>query len=64
MNQDETKAVVVSETRFAHFVRSASPAERQSVFMRAMKVATEEQKRVIAVYNSSSPTVSMKRVSG
>lgn len=64
MNQNETKAVVVSETRFAHFVRSASPAERQSVFVRAMKIATEEQKRVIAAYNSNSPTVGMKRVTG
>ena len=44
----EAQAVIkVSETRFAHFVRSASPAERQRVFVRAMKVATEEQRKVL-----------------
>ena len=52
MNRSEPKTIVVSETRFAHFVRSAPVAERQRVFVKAMKVATEEQKRVVAAHKN------------
>ena len=37
----------VSETRFAHFTRTASTAERQSLVSRAMRSATEEQRKII-----------------
>lgn len=47
MKPTETKGVVVSETRFAHFVRSAPPAERQRVFVKAIKAATEDQRKVL-----------------
>ena len=57
MNRSEPKTVVVSETRFAHFVRSAPPAERQRVFVKAMKVATAEQKRVVALYKKEETRV-------
>ena len=46
-------APTLSETRFAHFVRSAPAAERQRVFVRAMKTATEAQRQIIAQHNSS-----------
>lgn len=47
MKHEDSSVKSVSETRFAHFVRAATPAERQRVFVRAMKVATEEQRRVL-----------------
>lgn len=47
MKPTEIKGVVVSETRFAHFVRSAPPAERQRVFVKAIKAATADQRRVV-----------------
>ena len=47
MKPTEIKGVVVSETRFAHFVRSAPPAERQRVFVKAIKAATEDQRKVL-----------------
>ena len=47
MKSKSTSVRTVSETRFAHFVRSAPPAERQRVFASAMKKATQEQRRVI-----------------
>lgn len=34
----------LSESRFAHFTRSASPAERQSLMVRAMRAATQVQR--------------------
>ena len=37
----------VSESRFAHFTRSASPAERQSLMVRAMRAATQAQRNVV-----------------
>lgn len=44
----------VSETRFAHFTRSASAAERQSLLVRAMRAATEDQRKLIAAYEAKS----------
>ena len=40
----------VSETRFAHFTRTASTAERESLVSRAMRSATEEQRKMIKNY--------------
>jgi len=37
----------VSESRFAHFTRSASPAERQSLMVRAMRAATQAQRNAV-----------------
>lgn len=50
MIKTELKTVVVSETRFAHFVRAAPAAERQRVFVKAMKTASEQQRRVVALH--------------
>ena len=47
MKHEADRVLSVPETRFAHFVRSAPAAERQRVFVRAMKVATEEQRKVM-----------------
>ena len=46
----------VSESRFAHFTRSASPAERQSLMVRAMRVATQAQRKVVEAYEQKEKT--------
>lgn len=50
MKQHALPTTTVSETRFAHFTRSASHAERQSLLVRAMRAATEDQRKVIQAY--------------
>ena len=52
MKPTESKGIVVSETKFAHFVRSAPPAERQRVFVRAIKAATEDQRKVLDAHHT------------
>lgn len=52
MKHEADRVLSLSETRFAHFVRAAPAAERQRVFVRAMKVATEEQRKIIELNNS------------
>ena len=46
----------VSESRFAHFTRSASPAERQSLMVRAMRAATQAQRKVVDAYEQKEKT--------
>jgi len=46
----------VSESRFAHFTRSASPAERQSLMVRAMRAATLAQRNVVEVCEEKEKT--------
>lgn len=52
MKQHALPTTTVSETRFAHFTRSASHAERQSLLVRAMRAATEDQRKVIQAYEN------------
>lgn len=52
MKQHAHPTPSVSETRFAHFTRSASHAERQSLLVRAMRAATEDQRKVIKAYEA------------
>lgn len=47
MTQPALPKTMVSETRFAHFTRSASQAERQSLLVRAMRAAAEDQRKLI-----------------
>lgn len=54
MKQHAHPTPSVSETRFAHFIRSASHAERQSLLVRAMRAATEDQRKVIKAYEAGS----------
>ncbi len=46
----------VSESRFAHFTRRASPAERQSLMVRAMRAATQAQRKVVEAYEQKEKT--------
>lgn len=52
MKQHALPTTTVSETRFAHFTRSATHAERQSLLVRAMRAATEDQRKVIQAYEN------------
>lgn len=52
MKQHALPTTTVSETRFAHFTRSASHAERQSLLVRAMRAATEDQRKLIQAYEN------------
>ena len=52
MKHEASRVLSVSETRFSHYGRAAPAAERQRVFVRAMKVATEEQRKIIELNNS------------
>ncbi|MEG1064490.1 hypothetical protein [Comamonas sp.] len=56
MKQHALPTTTVSETRFAHFTRSASHAERQSIMVRAMRAATQAQRKVIEAYEQKEKT--------
>lgn len=53
-------APLVSGTRFAHFTRSASYAERLSLLLRAMRAAIEDQRKVIKAYEASTQKLGNK----
>ncbi|MFZ7319706.1 hypothetical protein [Comamonas jiangduensis] len=52
MKSKDVAKNTLSETRFAHFVRSAPDSERKRVFVRAIKEATEDQRKVVAAHKS------------
>lgn len=56
MKQQAHPVTSVSETRFAHFTRSASHAERQSLMVRAMRAATQAQRNVVEAYEQKEKT--------
>lgn len=53
MKTKDAAMTAVSETRFAHFVRSAPASERQRVFVRAIKEASADQRKVIDAHKAT-----------
>ncbi len=51
MKPNAPKRVVVSETSFAHFIRSAPQSEKERRLNMAMKAAAKEQREIIEVHN-------------